>query len=406
MLTKIKNSYFLIPLASLLGILTGYLHYPLLIKGAHFISSLTMNFLQLIAAPLVFLSIFSTLLGIDSFKEMKTLGRKAFFYTLITTVLAAGIALVLFLYVNPAKNSLITTSTATAPALSQNSYLSFLANIVPQNIVKAFLENHVIGIAFISILLGIASAGLPKENKTSLHLFFSSCFQLLLKLTTYIVTLMPLAIWAFVTLLFHELQGNTAQFHSLFLYLGVVLGANLIQGFLVLPLLLKFKGLSPWKIFKGSSKALLLAFFSKSSNATLPVSLKCAETMGLSPKVAGVSLPLCTVINMNGCAAFILTTVLFVAQLHGVVFTMGDYGLWILLATLAAIGNAGVPMGCFFLSSTFLVGMGVPLTTLGIILPFYAFLDMVETSLNVWSDLCVTAVLDKDLKKKPLLVEG
>ena len=109
---------------------------------------------------------------------------------------------------------------------------------------------------------------------------------------------------------------------------------------------------------------------------------------------------------MNGCAAFILTTVLFVAQLHGVTFTMGDYGLWILLATLAAIGNAGVPMGCFFLSSTFLVGMGVPLTTLGIILPFYAFLDMVETSLNVWSDLCVTAMLDKDLKKKPLLVEG
>ena len=396
MFSKATKSYFFILLAIALGTCTGSLHQPILIKIAQTLSSLMMNFLQLIAAPLVFLSIFSTLLGIGSFGEMKTLGRKVLTYTIFTTLLAAAVALGVFLLVDPAKNVILSNTSPTIIEMPQGSYLSFLTNIIPSNIVKAFLENHVIGIAFVSILLGMAATQLPSENKTSLHLFFSSLFKLVLKITEYLVKLMPFAIWAFVTLLIDEMRQNTSQLHSLILYLGVVVGANLIQGFIVLPLLLKAKGLSPYKVAKGSSKALLLAFFSKSSNATLPVTLECARNLGIKPKIAGMSLPLCTVINMNGCAAFILTTVLFVSQMHGMVFSIGDFALWIILATLAAIGNAGVPMGCFFLSSTFLVGMGVPLATMGLILPFYAFLDMVETALNVWSDISVTAIIDKE----------
>ena len=396
MFSKIKNSYILILLPIVLGVFTGYLHQPILIQIAQTLSSAMMNFLQLLAAPLVFLSIFSTLLGMSSFKEMKTLGRKVLTYTVFTTLLAATVALSLFLFVNPAKNPLAHSTLEVAIEMPQGSYLSFLTNIIPSNIVKVFLESHVIGIAFISILLGIAATALPPENKASLHLVFSSLFKLVLKVTEYLVKIMPFAIWAFVTLLVSEMHQNTSQLHSLILYLGVVIGANLIQGFIVLPLLLKVKGLSPYKIAKGSSKALLLAFFSKSSNATLPVTLECAKNLGIKPKIASMSLPLCTVINMNGCAAFILITVLFVSQMHGIIFSMGDFALWIILATLAAIGNAGVPMGCFFLSSTFLVGMGVPLSTMGLILPFYAFLDMVETALNVWSDISVTAIIDQE----------
>ncbi|MEI8301582.1 MAG: dicarboxylate/amino acid:cation symporter [Chlamydiota bacterium] len=404
MFSKIKNSYILILLPIVLGVFTGYLHQPILIKIAQTLSSAMMNFLQLLAAPLVFLSIFSTLLGMSSFKEMKTLGRKVLTYTVFTTLLAATVALSLFLFVNPAKNPLAHSTLEVAIEMPQGSYLSFLTNIIPSNIVKAFLESHVIGIAFISILLGIAATALPPENKASLHLFFSSLFKLVLKVTEYLVKIMPLAIWAFVTLLVSEMHQNTSQLYSLILYLSVVIGANLIQGFIVLPLLLKIKGLSPYKIAKGSSKALLLAFFSKSSNATLPVTLECAKNLGIKPKIASISLPLCTVINMNGCAAFILITVLFVSQMHGIVFSMGDFGLWIILATLAAIGNAGVPMGCFFLSSTFLVGMGVPLSTMGLILPFYAFLDMVETALNVWSDISVTAIIDQETHQNQVVV--
>jgi Na+/H+-dicarboxylate symporter len=181
------------------------------------------------------------------------------------------------------------------------------------------------------------------------------------------------------------------------MYLLTVVGANLVQGFVALPILLKCKGISPVKLAKASFPALSLAFFSKSSNATLPVTLKCAEAAaGIRAKVAHFSLPLCTIINMNGCAAFILITVLFISTLHGHVFSLLDLGLWIVLSTLAAIGNAGVPMGCFFLTSMFLVGMDIPLTTMGLILPFYAFIDMIETSLNVWSDLSVTAIVDRE----------
>ncbi|MCK4934980.1 MAG: cation:dicarboxylase symporter family transporter, partial [Simkaniaceae bacterium] len=105
-------------------------------------------------------------------------------------------------------------------------------------------------------------------------------------------------------------------------------------------------------------------------------------------------------INMNGCAAFILITVLFALGHAGVSLTFVQMIPWIFIATLAAIGNAGVPMGCFFLTSAFLVGMNVPLGILGMILPLYAMFDMVETALNVWSDSCITATVDMEVKNK------
>ena len=126
---------------------------------------------------------------------------------------------------------------------------------------------------------------------------------------------------------------------------------------------------------------------------------KIIPKLGIHPKVANFSFPLCTVINMNGCAAFILTTVLFVSGINGHVFSLSDLIMWVFLASLAAIGNAGVPMGCFFLSSAFLVSMKVPVAVMGLILPFYTFLDMVETSLNLWSDISITSIVNKEVKE-------
>jgi len=103
---------------------------------------------------------------------------------------------------------------------------------------------------------------------------------------------------------------------------------------------------------------------------------------------------------MNGCAAFIFSTVLFVSMSYGMVYTPFDMVMWVFVATLAAIGNAGVPMGCYFLSSAFLAAMNMPLEIMGIILPIYTLMDMVETGVNVWSDCCVTAIVDKELSEK------
>lgn len=148
--------------------------------------------------------------------------------------------------------------------------------------------------------------------------------------------------------------------------------------------------------------ALTCAFFSKSSNATLPIMMRSLERdLKVSEKVSSFSLPLCSVINMNGCAAFILITTLFVSTLHGIAFSPFDYFGWIFLATLAAVGNAGVPMGCFFLTSAFLMGMDIPLYMMGLILPFYTILDMIETTLNVFSDGCIALVVDKELNQVP-----
>ena len=127
--------------------------------------------------------------------------------------------------------------------------------------------------------------------------------------------------------------------------------------------------------------------------------MSCAENnLKVNPKVARFVLPICTTINMNGCAAFILATVVYLMQNNGVEITPFVLLAWIFIATVAAVGNAGVPMGCFFLAASLLSSMNVPIVLLGIILPFYAVLDMVETALNVWSDSCVTAMVNKDTK--------
>jgi len=144
-----------------------------------------------------------------------------------------------------------------------------------------------------------------------------------------------------------------------------------------------------------------MAFFSKSSSATLPLTMDCIQkNLKVDSRIAKISLPICSIINMNACAAFILITVLFVSESHGIIYSLPEKMLWIVLATIAAIGNAGVPMGCYFLSSAFLLSMGVPLGMLGIILPFYTLLDMLETSVNVWSDSCVSVLVNKEMKAK------
>lgn len=397
MSNKLSNILVLVGVA--LGLLSGATGNPALLQIANVISTLFMNLLKFISLPIIFLAITSTVTGMRNWDELQNIGRRILKYTLLTTLVAATIALLLFLLINPVHNVVI--SAAQSSAISNNTnYLDFALKIIPPNFVQAFLENNVIGVAFIAFLLSIASLQLPEENKKILQSLFSSLFAALLKITSYAITLIPVGIWAFMTLLMHDLGQDSGKFHSIMLYVAVVLSANLIQGFVVLPLLLKLRGLSPIKTFAGASKALLMAFVTKSSNATLPLSISSAQkNLGVSDKVANTSLPLCSIINMNGCAAFILSTVLFVAMSNGVHFSALDFVLWIFLATLAAIGNAGVPMGCYFLSSAFLVAMNVPLYIMGIILPIYAVIDMIETALNVWSDISVTTIVDKELKE-------
>lgn len=132
--------------------------------------------------------------------------------------------------------------------------------------------------------------------------------------------------------------------------------------------------------------------------ATLPVTLdRAIRDARIKEDVAKLSLPLCTTINMNGCAQFILISVYFVSAYSGHALSPFEHVGMIFLSVLAAVGNAGVPMGCFFLASSILASKDIPLLLMGSILPLYTFIDMVETSLNVWSDISITKIVDKEV---------
>ncbi|MFZ0564737.1 MAG: dicarboxylate/amino acid:cation symporter [Chlamydiales bacterium] len=396
---RFLGNFFLL-LAIGLGLLTGWADVPFLNKTAEVVSDLFLRLLKLISLPVIFLAITSTISGMKDIQEMRRLGRKILLYTLGTTLVAAIVALCIYLLVDPVKAPLAIEESAFVEAPRQASYISFVRNIIPSNFFEAFTEGNVIGIVFIALLLSVATLFLPEKQKTFLNQLFSSLFEATIKVTGFAIYLMRIAIWAFMTLLITDLRQNHEHFSRLMLYILCILGANVFQGVVVLPLILKFKKISPWKSFRGMLPALMVAFFTKSSNAALPVTLKSAENnLGISKRISSFTFPLCSVVNMNGCAAFILITVLFVSTVHGITFSAFDLIGWIFLSTLAAIGNAGVPMGCFFLTSAFLIGMNVPLYMMGLILPFYTLLDMIETTLNVWSDACITISVDKDLSK-------
>ncbi|MCB1119726.1 MAG: dicarboxylate/amino acid:cation symporter [Chlamydiia bacterium] len=377
-----------------LGIAAGMWHQPFVLGTAEMVSQVFINLLKLISLPMISLSILSTASGVESVAEIKRLGRTTVKYTLLTTVIAAITALVLFLVIQPATPGMLGEAVSLG---AQKGYLDYLLASVPSNALQPFLDNHVIGVLFIALLFSVAIVTLPIEQKRLLHNLFVALFATVMKVTGWIVAIMPIGIWAFVTLFVRDVHGGL-EVQALALYLLCVVAANVVQGAVVLPLLLRSKGIAPLKAFKGMLPALSVAFFTKSSNAALPTAVQCSvENNAVSEKVAGFTFPLCTTINMNGCAAFILTTVLFVATSNGISFTPFDLGMWVVIATIAAVGNAGVPMGCYFLSGALLASMNVPLNILGAILPFYTLIDMLETALNVWSDSCVAAAVDHDL---------
>lgn len=412
-LRRIFNSNLTFVLAALLGLATGFLQIDSLNGIAAVVSEIFINLLKLVSLPIIFLSIVSTASSMESITEIKSLGKKIIKYTLITTIIAATIALGLFLAIDPVRST-AELEVAAEGAPAQPGYLNYLIHIIPSNLIQPFAENQVIGVLFLAMLLSLSILSLPSHNRGVLHQFFSSLYLAIMKITTWIIRLMPIGVWAFVTLFVKDFREGL-DIESLALYLLVVFLANVLQAGVVLPLFLKWKGISPISLVRAMFPALSVAFFTKSSSAALPTAIKCAqERGGVSCKVASFALPLCTTINMNACAAFILSTVLFVSMSQGMTYSLLEMVVWIFIATIAAIGNAGVPMGCYFLSSAFLAAMNVPLNILGVILPFYTMIDMLESAINVWSDSCVTAVVNKEIAEEgtilntpaPVPVEG
>ena len=366
------------------------------------IADLFLKFLQMMSAPIVFLAIITNFLNISMQNHLKAYGKKVVFYTVLTTICAATIAYILFQIIQPASNlthagtfhGLVGIDASAQNVVENPSYYKELINLFPNNIIKAFAENNIIGVALIAAIMGFAMMQIPRNQQEHLAVVFSGLFHTFINIARYIITVLPIAIWAFTVLFLKALETNSFIANNLGKYVFIVIAANIIQGFIVLPLILKYKKFSAVKLFKSVYPALTTAFFSKSSSATLPLTMDCMiEKHGVKEEIARFVLPICTIINMNGCAAFIYTTVVFIGLQSGLYFSPFDYVIWIFLATIIAIGNASIPMGCYFLSSAVLVGMGANLNLMALILPIYTLFDMIETALNVWSDCCVTELV-------------
>ncbi|MFU0841192.1 MAG: Dicarboxylate/amino acid:cation symporter [Burkholderia sp.] len=383
--------------AILLGIACGLWGGTLAQGFADFMSSVFVRLFKFISIPIIAVSIISTLARISQSSESGRIFRHTIFYTLTTTILAASTAAVLYVIFKPSNVS--AEGAKNIANITEHSYMSYLQSVVPDNFLSPFLSANVLSVLLISAAVGIAIACMKRGSKTQemLMTFFSALQEVLFILVKWLIAVLPLGIFGFISNFVVEMKQGVS-IGGLGTYFGVVLGANFIQMLVVLPLFMLLRGVNPLRVAKGMAPALAVAFFSKSSAGTLPVTMNCSENnVGVHREVARFVLPICTTINMNGCAAFIFTTVIFLMQNAGAAITPWTMVIWIFIATLAAVGNAGVPMGCFFLSASLLASMNVPIILMGVILPIYAVIDMIETTLNVWSDSSVAAMVNADL---------
>ena len=384
-----------------MGAILGLLGIAWLDEVMNFVATVYTRLFQLLAVPTIVLAVITTFATFGSKGSGRIFGR-TLTYTLLTTFAAATVGAVLYVLISPGNLPAEALNAATVPEASASgpaSYSAHLLSVIPNNIVKPFLDGNVLSLLLLAFAVGIGLSKLPEsENKAVVVKGLLGLQDLLFLLIHWLIWTLPLGIVAFSAQLSAQVSAGVVA-DSIGKYVLVVLGGNVIQFFVVLPLFLLIKGMNPLHVLGRMMPAVLMALFTKSSAATLPVTMETAEKrLGIKKNVARFVLPICTTINMNGCAAFILVTSLFVMQQDGTELSLGTILLWLLISVISAVGNAGVPMGCFFLTLSLMSGIGAPVAVLGIILPIYTIIDMVETAENVWSDSCVAAAVNRDFQ--------
>ncbi len=397
-----KKRFVLWTVALVLGAFLGTLGNASLNELFDFIATVFTRLFQFIAIPTIALAIITTLSALGAKKNTGRIFAHAVSYTLLTSILAATVGLVLYFWIAPESLpvEVIGAGAAAVPEkLGTLSYYDHILSVIPNNALQPFLSGNVLSVLIIAASVGLGLAFMPQtENRTVLLKGIQGLQELVFTIIKALVWALPVGILAFAAQLSAQIEAGVIM-GALGKYTAVVIGGNLIQFFIVLPLLMLIRGLNPIHVFRQMSPALAVALFTKSSAATLPVTLATAENnLKVNPAVSRFVLPICTTINMNGCAAFIFVTSLFLMQNAGFQLTASTVIPWLFISVLAAVGNAGVPMGCFFLTLSLMSSVGAPIGIMGLILPIYTIIDMIETAENVWSDSTVCAITDHELK--------
>ena len=359
--------------------------------------------LKMIIIPLIFTSIISGIANVGSGDNLGRLGFKTIAYYLSSSTAALFTGLVIVNIFKPGVGAdLGFANQVEGLGVAKESFGSTLMNIVPDNLFVAMVENQMLSIIFFAILMGFFITKTKEKSQKILLGFFDSLFELIMKITLFVIRFTPYGIFGIVAKQIAENNDLGELFSRLGLFMLVVILALFIHAFIVLPLVLKTIGrVSPIKHFNAMRTPLITAFSTSSSNATLPLTMNAVKkNSGVSTKISSFTLPLGATVNMDGTALYELVAAMFIAQAYGIELTFTEQIIGVLTGLLASIGAAGIPMAGLVMISVVLSAMGLPLEGVGLILAVDRILDMFRTTVNVWSDSCGAVIIAKSEGEK------
>jgi Na+/H+-dicarboxylate symporter len=381
-----------------------------------YIGTLFMLALKMIIVPLIFSSVVVGIAGLGNTHGFGRLGLKTIGYYMLTSLFAILIGLTLVNVFQPGlRDGQPNEDIAAAISANSQDYVAAAAQkvegqqvtglqsvgdifkrMIPENVVEAFSDNSkMLSLIFVSLLTGFGILFISQSSRESLLGFFRSLNELMLLVTRWIMWTAPIGVFGLVAETV-SLTGLEA-FGLLAKYFFVVLGALLLHLLVVLPLILRFIGrVNPWKHLAAMRNALLTAFSTASSSATLPVTMRCVnQNAGVSNRVTSFVLPLGATINMDGTALYECVAVMFIAQVLGMDLGFAQQFLVVALALLTSIGVAGVPSASLVAILIIVNNVGIPNAeaVIGFLLAVDRLLDMSRTAVNVFSDSCGAAVI-------------
>ena len=396
-------------IAMIIGILTGLI-YQTIYNGNpdgmifQMIVSLGIIFvrlLKMVIVPLIFTSIVTGVSGIGGGKRLGRIGMKTFFYYLLTSLFAILIGLTLANVIQPGvgANLGVLDSFDYSKLQKPGSPADILIRMIPLNPFHAASSGDMLGIIFFAIFLGVGLTRIDSKHSNFLRDFFKSSFEVMMNITGIIISFAPLGVFGLITKV--VAISGFGLFAAVGKYMFTIAGGLAIHILIVLPLIFYFiTGIHPKKHYRAMSSALATAFATSSSNATLPVTMRCIEEKaGVSNKVSSFVLPMGATINMDGTALYECAGVLFISQVLGIDLGIASQFIIIITALLASVGAAGIPSAGLVM--IFIVTQAVGFQDadvaiiIGTMLAVDRPLDMMRTMVNIFSDSIGAAVIAK-----------
>ena len=358
------------------------------VGGKIFVASLKM-----LVVPLVFVSL---VCGTSSLKDLSTLGRmggKTLALYIGTTAVAITLALTIGNFFQPGAGADLTAASsfksADAPSLGQ-----VIIDMFPTNPIQAMAEGKTLQVIVFAVLFGIAisAAGKPGERIAAV---FQDLNEVIMKLVALLMNLAPYGVFFLMAKLFSGL--GLGAIWNLAEYFLVLAGTLVLHGLVTYSLMLKgFTGLNPITFLRKMEDAIMFAFSTASSSATIPVTMETAKNrMGVDNKVASFTVPLGATVNMDGTAIMQGVATAFIAQAYNIDLSMTDYLMVIMTATLASVGTAGVPGVGLVMLAMVLNQVGLPLEGIALIMGVDRLLDMIRTAVNITGDSAVSIIVAK-----------